>query len=423
MSTTRSFQDMLNEYLPNEMLQEEMIKRDWLLQNVQKDDSWKGGKIIVPFIGAEATSAKFGGLTAETDVAAYEYVRGSIDSYKELWGTLKFQHTDLIQHDGKVKESTFLKILPDQVDMFMNYLKMLVSINLLGGPHFAKVTDSTNAATGVLVIDRIDRVSIGQKVIIDDDDSAEASYYVTAINVNTQEVTFSATRGGAAANLGGVSPAGFAASANAKLYHDGARESGASTNVFTSLKSALLSAANGGSATIHGKTKLLYPYLQAVNISGADITAANILEKLFSAFTRIKILAKGGSFDKCVVSYKHLGSIMAALEVQKGAFKVTPTTQKASAYGWTEIDVVGVKGSFTIVGIQEMDDDVIMFLSMKAFTFRSNGMFRKRTAPDGKQYYEIRSTSGYSYLLDICLFGELEVTMPAACAILHSISY
>lgn len=418
MSTTRTFQDMLNEYLPNELLQEEMIKRDWLLKNVQKDDNWKGGKIIVPFIGAEATSAKFGGLTAENDVAEFEYVRGSIDAYKELWGTLKFQHTDLIQHDGKVKESTFLRILPDQVDMFMNYIKMLVSINLMGGPHFATVLDDTNAATGILKIDRIDRVSLNQKVILDDADSGEAAYYVIAINVNDQTVTLSATRKGAAADVSAYSVA-----QGAKLYHDGVFVGGAPTNVFTSLKSALLSAANGGSADLHGKNKLLYPYLQAVNIPGSDITANNILEKLFSAFTKIRILAKAGSFDKCVVSYKHLGNIMKALENQKGAFKVTPTTQKASVYGWTEIDVVGVQGSFTIVGIQEMDDDVIMFLSMNAFTFRSNGMFRKRTAPDGKQYYEIRTTSGYAYLLDICLFGELEVTMPSACAIVHGISY
>lgn len=324
----------------------------------------------------------------------------------------------MIQHDGKVKESTFLRILPDQVDMFMNYLKMLLSINLMGGPHFATVLDATDAASGVLKIDRIDRVNLGQKVILDDSNSPEAAYYVTAINVNEQEVTLSATRGGAAADV-----SAYTVAQGAKLYHDGVFVGGAPTNVFTSLKSALLSATNGGSAALHGKTKLLYPYLQAVNVAGSDITAANILEKLFAAFTRIRILAKAGSFDKCVVSYKHLGNIMKALENQKGAFKVTPTTQKASVYGWTEIDVVGVQGSFTIVGIQEMDDDVIMFLSMNAFTFRSNGMFRKRTAPDGKQYYEIRSATGYSYLLDICLFGELEVTMPSACAIIYGINY
>ena len=43
MSTARSFQSMLNEYLPNKLLKEELIKRDYILTNVKKDDNWKGG--------------------------------------------------------------------------------------------------------------------------------------------------------------------------------------------------------------------------------------------------------------------------------------------------------------------------------------------------------------------------------------------
>ena len=37
-STSRNFQDMLNEHLSYDLLKEEMIRRDWLLQNVQRDD-------------------------------------------------------------------------------------------------------------------------------------------------------------------------------------------------------------------------------------------------------------------------------------------------------------------------------------------------------------------------------------------------
>jgi hypothetical protein len=36
MATTRSFSSMLNEYLPNELLAEEMIKRDFMLNKVTK---------------------------------------------------------------------------------------------------------------------------------------------------------------------------------------------------------------------------------------------------------------------------------------------------------------------------------------------------------------------------------------------------
>lgn len=44
----RSFQDMLNEYLPQELLREEMMKRDYLLKNIGKDPIWSGGGKIDP---------------------------------------------------------------------------------------------------------------------------------------------------------------------------------------------------------------------------------------------------------------------------------------------------------------------------------------------------------------------------------------
>jgi hypothetical protein len=96
MATQRTFQDMLNEYLPNRLLREEMVKRDYVLNRAEKDNNWKGGKLIVPFKGAGASSVKFGGLTASNDIAQDEYVRGSIDDYVEVWGSLVFNHRKLV---------------------------------------------------------------------------------------------------------------------------------------------------------------------------------------------------------------------------------------------------------------------------------------------------------------------------------------
>jgi len=69
MATTRTFQDMLNQYLPNELLKEEFIKRDYIMTKVDKDDNWKGGALIVPFKSAGASSIAFGSLTAADDIA------------------------------------------------------------------------------------------------------------------------------------------------------------------------------------------------------------------------------------------------------------------------------------------------------------------------------------------------------------------
>lgn len=419
MATTRSFQSMLNEYLPNDLLKEELIKRDWLLTNCEKDDDWKGGKLIVPFKAAGASSVSFGSLTSQTDIAEDKYVRGSVDDYVELWGSMIFNHRDLMEHDGKVNEKSFLKILPDSVDDFINYVKMVTSINLLNGPWLAVLTvDGT--ALGVAEVDRVDRFMIGQKVTLIDGNTAQADYYVISIDINggtliNGSITLSATRGGAAADI-----SAFTVAQTAKIYHPGVLVAGTVTNTFTSLRLALLSLANGGSTNLYGQAKTSAPYLQAVQVDGSGVTATNVLEKIFDGYTRVRRFGKGNA-NKVLMSFKHLGSVMKEIEVQKGGFKVTATATKASIYGWTEIEVTSVKGTLTIVGIQEIDDDIIMYLDMSAFKFYSNGFFRKRTAPDGKQYFEVRNTTGYAYVLDISLFGEQVLLKPGSCGIMWQI--
>lgn len=410
--TTRSFNDMLNEYLPNRLLKEELIKRNWLLQNVQRDDSWSGGKIIVPFKGSRATSIAFGALTAANDISEDVFVRGHIDDYVELWGTMKFNHRDLVDHEGKIPEATFIKLVDETVDDFIDYMNQATSIALTVGDSFAKATGD-GQSNGTITVNRVDRFYLGQKVVLDDDNSPPGDYYVIAINVDTSTITLSATRGGPAANI-----TAYTVSQNAKFYHPGGQ--GAS---FVSLRSALLSAANGGSATLHGQTKTAYPFLQAVNVSGADITTANILDKIFNAFTIVQRKARGGKASTVLMSLANLGLIMQLIQIEKGPYHVAPGDKKAIEYGWHEIVIGSTTGQMLkLVGIQEMDDDVIYFLDMKAMTFRSKGFFRKRKAPDGREYFEVRNTTGYEYIVDTCLFGELEVSKPGNCGVLHSIS-
>lgn len=413
--TTRSFSAMLNEYLAEDLLRTEYDKRDYIMSKVEKDDSWKGGSYIVPFEGAFASTAQFGTLAASGDISEYAYVRGSIAGYKELWGSLVFNDRDLVEHDGKIKESTFLKILPNQIEQFMNYMKMVSSIQMGTGPHMAKV-DVDGTAGGVLGVDKVDRFQLGQKLVLDDDNSAEVTVYVIAINVNDETITVSATRGGAALDV-----SAYTVAQNAKLFHPGAEPS--QLLGFTSLRSALLSSANGGGSTLHGQTKTAYPFLQAKNVSGASINASNILEKMFDAYTSVKSVAVG-SADTFLMSYKNLGSAMKLIETQKGGFKVTPTATKASQYGWTEIEITSVKGTLKLVGIQEMDDDIIPIIDWSALKFASNGMFRKRKNPgNGNEFYEVRATSGYTYIVDVALFGDLVVRAPNRCGIIHGISY
>lgn len=420
MASTRSFSTMLNEFLPNKLLKEEMIKRDFFLQNVEKDDTWAGGQIIVPFKKNGASSVAFGGLTSSTDVAESSYIRGTISSYTEVWGTLILNHTDIMQH-GKVDEQSLLRVLPDEVDGLMQYMKEVVSVQLQNGPHFATVVEEASSASGILGVDVISRFQVGQKVYLQDGDTAAAAYYVTAVDLNTVvsgypgsgTVTVSATRGGAAANV-----STYTIAQAAKFYHDGVTSAG---GAFTSIREALLTSGNGGASTLHGQTKTASPILQAINIDGSTINATNILEKIFDAYTQVR--AKGrGNADTVVMSYKHLGSVMKLIEVNKGPFKVSVNDRKASLYGWDEIEITSVRGKLKLVGVQEMLDSEIFVLDMSSMKFFSNGFFKKRMSPEGKEFFELRATTGYSYLIDICLFGALQHSKPSSNGIIYGIT-
>ena len=412
MGTTRFFQDMLNEYLTNEMLKEELIKRDFILNTVDKDNNWNGGKIPVPFKAAGGSSVSFGKLTHQDDVSSDEYVRGSIDGYKEVWGTMVFHNKDLQEHKGKIPEKTFLKLLPDSIEDFMDYMKMVVSISLLSGPHFAAVS-ADGVAGGEVKVNRIDRFVLNQKVVAKGDTYAQHVFYVIGINLNTSTVKLSLTRKGAITDLSALTVAD-----KVKFYHDGILEEGS----FINFKEVLLSQANGGSADLHGKSKLLAPFLQAINIDGTSVSATNILERIFDAYSTIRRLARGNATD-ILMSYKHFGSCMKLIEKDKSPYKVGENTMKATVYGWTELSVMQVASNKTLklVGIQEMDDDVIMFIDWSGITFRSNGFFKKHQDPNGNEYYTVRAESGFKYLVDISLFGQLEFRKPGTCGIIHDI--
>jgi len=416
--TNETFHDMLNEYLPNKLLREELIKRDYVLTRVAKDNNWKGGSIIVPFKAAGASSVAFGNLTDAADISEASFVRGSIDTPVEVWGTLIFNHADIMKQD-KVSAQNFLSVLPDTIEDFMQHMKEVVSNQLTCGPHFAAVTDATNGATGVFIVDRIEKFMIGQKVMIDDDNSSAIAAYVQAIDINTSTITINVTSRAATTDFTGLTD--YIVAQNAKFYYPGTTEA---LNQFVSLKSALLSLANGGSTNLHGKAKTAYPFLQAVNIDGSAWDATNFMEKLFEGYVDVRRKARGQA-DEVLMSYKNFGTCMKLLEISKGGYKVTEGSRKASMYGWVTIEVQVVASSETLklVGIQEMDDDVVMYMDWSGFTFRSNGFFKKRMSPEGNQYFEVRAVTGYAYIVDTCLFGQLECRTAGKCGIVHTIAY
>lgn len=411
MATTRSFSNMLNEYLPEKLLLDELKKRNWALQNVEQDDSWLGGNLVIPFLGAVGSTVTFGSLAASTDVAEEISVRGQVSAYKEVWSSMLFNETDLLQH-GKLSEQNFLKILPDAIMRHADYLSGVVSQNLLTGTAVAKATVNGTVG-GNITVAQPDRFQIGQKVQVDDDDSSPVTGYISTINMNTGVLLIVTARGGATP----VDLSAYTVAQNAVIYNDGQQANG-----FDNLPNQLLSAANGGAATILGQTKTAYPFLQSINVSGSTVTAANILSSIFDAYINIRRLGGGKPF-KVVMSYKNYGSCLKALETQKGAFNVIPNAKKTEAYAYDAISIGGFAGTLELNAVQEMDDDKIMFLDMSTVKFYTNGGIRRRRAPDGKEFFEVRATSGFQYIVDHCLFGEFVVQHPKKNGIMYGISY
>lgn len=413
MATTRSFNELLNEYLPQKLLRTELLKRDWLLKNVKQDNNWQGDTLIVPVQKQRASGVSFGGLLAEASISEDEYARGEVD-YVEIYSSMKFNMRDLMDHQsGNITENTFLKILPDTVDHFISYMKDVTSIALADG-YLAKLTsDGNTGGTGFAPVDFIDRFEVDQLVTLDDDDTSAADYFVTAVNVDTKVITLSATKGGSAANV-----SAFTTAQNAKLYHPGQDDLS-----FNNLRGMLLSAANGGSSTIHGLTKTASPHYQAVNVSGSAITASNFLDEIFDAYTDIQQRARGGRCSTILMSLKNLGVILKLIQVEKGGFHIAPGATSVSEYGWTEIMIGSPAGvNLKIAGVQELADDVVYFLDMKSLCFATKQMFKRIKSPSGDDFFVIRNSTGYVYVVDHCLWGNLYTAAPANHGVLHSIS-
>lgn len=413
-TTTANFNELLKRYMPYELLMEEAIKRDYFLTKVEKDNNWKGGLMDVPFKGAKASSYSFGSLVAEAAITKSKYAIGEVNGYKELWGAMVFEDHDLNRH-GDLEQS-FIKVAPDQIEEFIVGMKEKVSGALMNGEHFATVTvNGTN--TGVLGVDRPERFEIGQYIDLGVVGTVKKSGWVGAIDMNTSKITVVTAMSDVDALTNKVDlTASTAVTVGDKAFISGAATSG---KAFTSLATQILSLANGGSANIFGVLKTKYPFTQAQNFDGSSIDATNIMAKIFDFYNETRRIGKGNPTE-VLMSYKHLASCMAILE---GSREYLAKDSKASVYGWTEIEVVGVKGKLTLVAINELDDDKMFILDWTGIKLHSNGMFERRKSPSGNEFYEVRATSGFKYIVDIRFFGELVVSRPSYQGIIFGISY
>jgi len=433
LTTTESFNSMLKRYMPYKLLSDEIIKRDYFLQRVSKDQNWKGGALQVPFVGANATSLSIGSLTDSGEIGADTFVRGEVGNYAELWGAMVFNQKDLDQHSGSV-ENSFLKILPDRIDVFAQTMKEALSGQLLNGSAIDKIRDINNGTVDTIEVERPERFEINQKIVVAAATGGQPlTYYVSKVSVQsdgTGILELSDTSAQTVTGLVSSADLNTELSDNDFIYHPGVIAAGNTIidEVFTSLPSQLLakdqvSGSATGSTNLFGQPKTSYKHLQALNVDGSTLdfdssSAANShLEKIFDAQTTVRRLGRGNP-GEALMSYRNFGQCMKELE---GNRQYQADISKASKYGWSEIQVVGVKGALKLVAVPELDDANIMIVDFDSMKLHSNGFVERRTAPDGKQFFETRASTGYSYIIDHRFYGDLVCSKPSSNAIIHDI--
>jgi hypothetical protein len=166
-------------------------------------------------------------------------------------------------------------------------------------------------------------------------------------------------------------------------------------------------------------TKTDYPYTQSINRSGAAYTRTNFLDSLFADFVEVRVKGKANP-NTMIMSDRMWGVVMGYLELQKGAYRQA-NDMNITEYGFQEVTVTGPRGAAKIVGLHEMDDDVIYIMNPMSAKTYSNGGIRKRVGPDGLEFYVERTTEGYVYVVDVCFQGDVVLEHPSGCGIVHTL--
>lgn len=409
MATTKAatFQSMLNEYLTYDLLEQAFKEQSWLWNECNVRKTWQGGTLIIPFQDHYANSVSMGALTADTDIGTAGYVRGSIANYQECYGSIYFNSRDLQVDHYRVSEQNFISLLPTQLNQMMKYMRQTISVQLLNGGALDSVESGfAGDATGAVTVLHPERFSRTQKVTLEDTTGPTIiSGYVESINRSTGELfIYDARTGGAATDLTGLDD-------TTKVYIDNGN-----TSQFNSLKNDLLPAAEGGSDTFAGVTKLDSTFSQPILYDaggaagtgpdwnrGTPVTGSDILTLIFDAYR--KNLQRGGEANTALMGYKHYSAAMLALEKGSGGFRHVKSSVDYA--GYSSIEVFGVQGMIKLIGIREMDDDWIALVDKKSMDFHCGNMpFQPMVSPDGLKYFTKRATTGYTYITDIRLVGD-----------------
>jgi len=395
---TQEFSALLKRYRPVNILKDEVKKRDYMFRNVKKDPKWKGGRYQIPVNTAPATSVKFGALTAADAIDKAKGTMAYETDYITVVQSLIFDQMDLAAGDNY--EGSFIKVMMDTLAPAARFYKEVISHSMLLGSRIDSLTANGDAAgTGIANVNFPERFEIDQLCVLKDSDS-QGAFYVIAVDLNANTVTFSDTRGGAASSI-----ADYTTAKSAAIYYDGTinTSTGAAQNTMNSLRDALLSAANGGSANLHNVAKASYKQWQAHQEDLSGASAADLVEYLFKAW--VKASRKGrGNPSEVLISFDNFQYIVNSLETNR-RFSVSDLK---AGYGFQSVRLMGPGGALKLTALREMDNDIAPIIDWSSFKLAGMRFFEPVKSPkNGDVVFEVRNTSGYQFIMDVMFYGNL----------------
>jgi len=416
---------MLNEHLAFDLLEEEVKKQSYILDNCTIKKDWVGGTIPVPFKAGKGGTIIMGGLADTSEIAQTSYVRGTLTTQKEAYGSLIVHEKDLMLN-GKVSEQSFIRILPDQLEDLRDVYSQSVSTQLLNGGALTAVTVAGTSG-GVISVSHPERLTIGMRLSFKGAVQTGVGY-VKTININTGALLIVTTPGGSTGQ--DLSDDGAAGTGDIDAA-DGVYLSNCDAHNFTDVFTQLLpSGVLSGSANLYGKEKALYPFLQPIVYNGdtggaVSDSAEDLLYHLF--LTQGRAHKRGAMPKEWVLSYTNYLALKHYIETTGSSYRIIDTGKDTVNYAGTKkITIGGIDDETVIRVVRDMPDNLALCWDVKDLEFHTppDGFFKVLESPDGNKYYTVRtagtsSNAGYSYISDIVLRGEFIHTKPWNTALIY----
>lgn len=402
MALTSNIDVLLKEYNTNEVLENEIKKLNWLLPKLKKDNQWSLGEYTLPAETQQNSRFEWGALPAQSDIPKAAYAKPVISAPKQLLGSLHFDQQDLSRHNGDLKKS-FLSIMPGKLKQFTERMNEQINLSVLGDGSLCSVTANSTAG-GVVTVGKakIGYFTGGQKVsLLGTGLATLVSGYVRSINVNAGTfLLYNAATGGAVVDL-----TNYTTAAVTKVY-----QVGATTERVTSLMDIIFSAATGGADTLYGgslvkaDSAVFQPYYNDI---AASNTAATFISSLYDSYFEMVEMGRSGVNKEVVMPFHAFKAVAKHLE----GSRQYAMEQMSGAYGSKALKLIGPDGDMVLRAARGIPTTKVFLMDYDAVTLISRGELIKKANPmSDKEAFEIRATTGYSYVVDKMAEFELAAT-------------